>query len=50
MYRSSWKKFAWLALSGSILLQIPNCFQVVSAISNAITAGSVIYLVRKVTG
>jgi hypothetical protein len=43
-----WKKFAWLALSGSILLQIPNCFQVISAISNAITAGSVIFLVRKV--
>jgi len=44
----SWKKLALLALSGSLLLQIPNCFQVVSALSNLVTAGGVLYLVRRV--
>jgi hypothetical protein len=51
MRKLEWKKLALALLSGTILFQAPGCVEmatVVTAISSALTAGGVLYLVRRV--
>ncbi len=42
------RKILLAVLSGALILQTPGCAETVSAISNALTAGGVLYLVRRV--
>ncbi|MBK9127975.1 MAG: hypothetical protein IPM13_09260 [Phycisphaerales bacterium] len=47
--RFSRLKASLLALvSGGVCLQVVSCFDVVTAVSSALTAGGVLYLVRRV--
>jgi hypothetical protein len=51
MKKHEWKKLALALLSGSILFQTPGCTDTalfITSVASAITAGGVIYLVRRV--
>lgn len=48
MRMQKWKKVSLMILSGSVLLQVPTCFEAVTALSSAVTAGGVMYLVARV--
>jgi hypothetical protein len=51
MRNFEWKKLALALLSGTILFQTPGCTEtaaVVTAVSSALTAGGLLYLVNRV--
>ena len=51
MRNGQWKKLALAVLSGSILFQTTGCAEAslaLTAIATSVTAGGVIYLIRKV--
>jgi hypothetical protein len=51
MRNMQWRKVALAMLSGSILFQLPGCTEAaiyIGSVASAITAGGVLYLVRRV--
>ncbi len=51
MRKMNWKKLSLALLSGSILFQVPACTQTaigISTLASLVTAGGVVYLIRKV--
>lgn len=51
MRTRQWKRWALAALSGTILFQIPGCTDAaigLTAIATSVTAGGVIWLIRKI--
>lgn len=51
MRHMHWKKITLALLGGSILFQLPGCTETaiyISALAQTVTAGGVIYLIRKV--
>ena len=51
MRNVQWKKVVLTVLSGSILFQLPGCTEAaiyIGSVASAVTAGGVLYLVRRV--
>lgn len=51
MRTASWKRWAAVVLSGSMLFQVPGCLEtaaVITSFSSVLTAGGVLYLVGRI--
>ncbi len=51
MRKNYWHKMALVLMSGTILLQLPSCTDTaiyVSSVAQVVTAGGVLFLIRKV--
>lgn len=48
MRLSLWKKLTLVGVVGAVTFQVANCAQIVGALASTVTAGGVLYLVRKV--
>jgi hypothetical protein len=51
MRKFEWKRLALAVMSGAVLFQVPGCTEtaaVVTGIASSVTAGAVLYLVRRV--